>query len=139
MTGPCSEWTRRLPAFVLAFAVSVAATCLNAADLPPEIQADRLFLQAEREIGEESFVEAFATLDRILALQAERGLEVPVAFWFKHAHVAHEAGLQLEAGQSGNRHSATAELHAKAVESANPISGNGWARRRPLFRGTGAA
>ena len=68
-----------------------------------EIQADRLLLQAEREIGEESFVEAFATLDRILALQAEHGLEIPVAFWFKRAHVAHEgraANGGREVGQS---------------------------------------
>ena len=87
-------------------------------ELPPEIQADRLLLQAEREIGQESFVEAFATLDRILALQAEYDLRVPVAFWFKHAHVAHEAGLQAETGKSANRYSLATELYAKAVEPA---------------------
>ena len=118
MTGTSAERRWRLPAVVLAFAASVAATCVGAVELPPEIQADRLLLQAEREIGHESFVDAFATLERILALQAEHGLEIPVAFWFKHAHVAHEAGLQTETGKSANRYAAAAELHAKAVESA---------------------
>ena len=118
MKGQSAEWTRRLPAFVLAFTASTAAICGNATDLPPDVQADRLLLQAEREIGKESFIEAFTTLDRILALQAEHGLEIPVAFWFKHAQVAHEAGLQAQAGKSANRHTAAAELHAKAVEPA---------------------
>ena len=117
MAGASSK-RRRLPAIVLAFAASVAATCVGAVELPPEIQADRLLLQAEREIGQESFVEAFATLERILALQAEHGLEVPVAFWFKHAHVAHDAGLQAETSKSATRHSAAAELYATAMESA---------------------
>ena len=118
MTGAHVEWLRRLTGIVLAFATAATSMFGGAADLPPEIQADRLLLQAEREIGEESFVEAFATLERILALQAEHGLEIPVAFWFKHSHVAHEAGLQTEAGKSANRYAAAAELHAKAVESA---------------------
>ena len=118
MTGTSAERRQRLPAVVLAFTASVAAMCVGAVELPPEIQADRLLLQAEREIGQESFVDAFATLDRILALQAEHGLEIPVAFWFKHAHVAHEAGLQTETGISANRYTAAAELHTKTVESA---------------------
>ena len=118
MTRTCVEWRRRLTGVVLGFATTAASVLISAADLPPEIQADRLLLQAEREIGQESFVEASATLDRILDLQAEHGLEVPAAFWFKHAHVAHQAGLQAEAGKSANRHSAAAELHAKAAESA---------------------
>ena len=96
---------------MLAFTASVAVTCVGAVELPPEIQA-------EREIGQESFVEASATLDRILALQAEHGLGMPVTFWFKHAHVAHEAGLQTEAAKLANGFSATAKLYGKAVESA---------------------
>ena len=118
MTGTSVAWRRRLLAIVLTFAASAIATFVYAVELPPEIQADRLLLQAERDIGQESFVKAFATLDRILALQAEHGLEVPAAFWFKYAHVAHEAGLQTQAGTSANRYSTAAELHTKAVESA---------------------
>ena len=118
MTETIIGWRRRLTAIALAFATAAASMLGGAAELPPEIQADRLLLQAEREIGKESFIEAFATLDRILALQAEHGLEVPVAFWFKHAHVAYEAGLQAETFKWANRHSAAADLHAKAVQSA---------------------
>ena len=118
MTGTCVEWRRRLIATTLAFATAAVSIFGSTADLPPEIQADRLLLQAEREIGEESFIKAFATLELILALQAEHGLEIPVAFWFKHANVAHEAGLQTEALKSASRYSAAAELHDKAVESA---------------------
>ena len=40
-----------------------------ASQLPPEIMADRLLVQAERQIGNGDNAAAVATLDRILALQ----------------------------------------------------------------------
>ena len=113
----CNKWQRRLPVTTLAFAASLAAMCVNTADLPPEVQADRLLLEAERKIEQEWFVDASITLGGILALQAEHGLEVPVAFWFKYAYVAHKAGLQTETLRSGQRNSLAAEHYAKSVKS----------------------
>ena len=75
-----------------------------ASQLPPEIMADRLLVQAERQIGNGDNAAAVATLDRILALQAKHGLEIPEAFWFKHAQVSLEAGLHSQAVESATRY-----------------------------------
>ena len=104
MTGPCAERTRRLPAFVLAFVASVAAMYINAADLPPEIQADRYLLQAERQLQAGDHDAAVATLDKIVALQADHGLAIPPAFWFKHAQASQEAGRFEQAIESATRY-----------------------------------
>ena len=121
MTEPRAEWTRRLPAFVLALAVSVAATCANAADLPPEMQADRYLIQAERQIRAGDHAEALATLDKIIALQTDHGLAIPSAFWFKYAQASQDAGrfeqaiesatrYLVEAGQQGQYYMAALEI-----------------------------
>ena len=75
-----------------------------ASQLPPEIMADRLLVQAERQIGNGDYAAAVATLDRILALQTEHDLEIPGAFWFKHAQVSLEAGLHSQAVESATRY-----------------------------------
>ena len=62
------------------------------AQLPPDIQADRYLVAAERHIGNGDYTAAKAALDRILELQATHDLALPEAFWFKHAEVAHQAG-----------------------------------------------
>ena len=91
-----------------------------AAQLPPDIMADRLLVQAERQIGNGDYAAAVATLDRILALQAEHGLEIPGAFWFKHAQVSLEAGLHSQAVESATRYLQTAgqegEHYREALE-----------------------
>ena len=121
MTGPCAEWTRRLPAFVLAFAASVAAAYVNAADLPPEIQADRYLVQAERQLHAGDHDAAVATLDKIVALQGEHGLAIPSAFWFKYAQASQNAGrfeqavesathYLMEAGQHGHYYMAALQI-----------------------------
>ena len=82
----------------LALVVTVAAT---ASELPPEIAADRLMVRAEWQAGENQHAAALATLDEVLSLREEHGLETPDAFWFRHAQVAHAV-----------------DEHARAVESA---------------------
>ncbi|MCE2486014.1 MAG: formylglycine-generating enzyme family protein [Desulfurellaceae bacterium] len=78
------------------------------AQLPPDIQADRYLIQAERHIGTGDYTAAKATLDRILELQAEHDLALPEAFWFKHAQVSHQAGDHAEAVESVTRYLTTA-------------------------------
>ena len=121
MTGTSAERRRRLPAVVLAFAASVAATCVGAMELPPEIQADRYLVQAEHQIQAGEHAEAVTTLDKIVALQRDRGLAIPAAFWFKHAQASHDAGrferaiesatqYLVQAGREGNHYLAALEI-----------------------------
>ena len=90
------------------------------AQLPPDIQADRYLIEAERHIGNRDYAAAKAALDRILALQAEHDLALPEAFWFKHAEVAHQAGDHAEAVESVTRYLTTAgrdgEHYREALE-----------------------
>ena len=88
----------------LALVLALAAWPARSAELPPAIQADRHLMQAERQIGDGDYAAALASLDRILALQAEHDLEIPDAFWFKHGQVSHEAGLHAQAVESVTRY-----------------------------------
>ena len=95
------------------------------AQLPPAIQADRLQVQAERQVREREYSAALETLDRSLALREEHGLEVPESFWFQRAEVSMNAGLYAQAvesatryleaaGQDGERYRAALELLDRA-------------------------
>ena len=106
-----------------------AAAELASAQLPPAIMADRYLVQAERELGRGDPAAAVETLDRIVALEAEHGLEIPDVFWFRRAEAAHAAGLHdlaIESvvryfeisGQEGEQYLAALELYDVA-ELAN--------------------
>ena len=95
----------RLCGLLLAVLMSVVEV---AAQLPPDIQADRSLVEAERHIGNGDYAAAKAALDRILELQAEHDLALPEAFWFKHAQVALQAGSYAEAVESVTRYLTTA-------------------------------
>ena len=88
----------------LALVLALAAWPARSAELPPAIQADRHLMQAERQIGDGDYAAALASLDGILALQAEHALTIPDAFWFKHGQVSHEAGLHAQAVESVTRY-----------------------------------
>ena len=92
-----------IPLFALALLLFLASAPA-VAQLPPAIQADRLLVRAEREIQEGDYAAAAATLEQIVELQAEHGLEVPEAFWFKRGQVAQEAGLYQRAMESATRY-----------------------------------
>ena len=105
--------------------VVLIETMPASAQLPPAIQADRYLVQAERELGDGDPAAALATLDLILELQSEHGLEIPEVFWFKRAQVSYDAGLYqtavesavryLEiAGRDGEQYQAVLELYDKA-------------------------
>ena len=106
-----------------------AAAELASAQLPPAIMADRYLVQAERELGRGDPAAAVETLDRIVALEAEHGLEIPEVFWFRRAEAAHAARLHdlaIESivryfeisGQEGEHYLAALELYDVA-ELAN--------------------
>ena len=73
------------------------AVVTAAVQLPPEIQADRYLLQAERAIQEQDFQSAKTAMDAILELQAQHALELPEQFSFRYAEVLGRLGLYDEA------------------------------------------
>ena len=97
---------RKVPVLLVSFAlvVGLAAWPARSAELPPAIQADRYLMQAEKQFGDGDYAAALASLDGILALQAEHDLAIPDAFWFKHGQVSQEAGLHAQAVESVTRY-----------------------------------
>ena len=68
-----------------------------ALQLPPDIQADRYLVEAEKQIQEQEYEGAKAAMDRILALQAQHGLEIPEEFFYRYAEVLDRLELHDEA------------------------------------------
>ncbi len=77
-------------------AVSLGSFTEAAAQLPPEIMADRYLVQAERLMKEKDYKAALEAMEKIVALQKEHDLKLPDEFHFKYAQIAMSAGL-LEA------------------------------------------
>ena len=94
-------------------------------DLPPAIQVDRYLRQATGFIEDGDGPAALAALDRILALQAEHGVEIRDVFWFRHAQAAlaaQKADTAVEsvtrylplAGEGGEHYDAALDLLIEA-------------------------
>ena len=91
------------------------------AQLPPDIQVDRLLVQAEREMGEGNPWAAAYTLEQALELYEEHGLEIPADFWIRYAQALqaaelHEAAVEVstrylqEAGREGEHYQTALRL-----------------------------
>ena len=107
-------------AIATVLATLLAAT-VNGAELPAEIQVDRLLVQAERESREGDYWSAVLTLERVLETAEEYGLATPSTFWFRQASALSNAGLHesameastrylREAGRDGQHYQAALEL-----------------------------
>ncbi len=83
-----------LPVAMLSLLLSVV---VEAVQLPPEIQADRHLLLAERAIDEQDFIAAKTAMDEILELQEQHDLTVPKAFFFRYAEISARLGQYDEA------------------------------------------
>lgn len=98
----------RLNRWIVAMALGVASpagpTIVAAQELPPEIQVDLYLVRADRQIASQEFAAALESLDIVLLLQANQGLETPVDLWFKHAQVAMDAGYPETAINSITRY-----------------------------------
>ena len=115
-------------------AAAVFAAAAAALQLPPDIQADRYLLQAEEQIERRNFAAAKQSLDRILALQEQHGLELPEEFFFRYAEVVERLGLYDEAieavtkyltlaGRDGAHYRAALRLlNSAEAEKNNPIA-----------------
>ena len=76
----------------------------NAAELPPETQVDRLLVQAERESRDGNPWSAVYTLERVLEVYEEHGLEIPAAFWFRQARALQNAEMYERAVEASSRY-----------------------------------
>ena len=95
----------RWPSLFGAAALTILFAAESAAqELPPEIQVDRLLIQAEREIEDDEHWSAVFTFERILAVCEEHGLEIPTEFWFRQAGVLQGAGLHERAVEAATRY-----------------------------------
>ena len=101
------------------WAILLSASALGA-ELPPEIEVDRLVVRAERETGQGEHWSAVGTLERVLEIYQEHGLEVPAEFWFRRAGALQNAGLHERAIQSATRYLREAgqegEMYKAALE-----------------------
>ena len=77
---------RHMTLLALTLTVSVAA------QLPPDVQADRYMLQAEKAIESQDFDAAQEALDKIAELHTTHGLELPGPFYFRLAQAAGNTG-----------------------------------------------
>ena len=94
-----------------------------AAQLPPEIMADRYLLQAERFLAEGDYGAALEAMNEVVALQSEHNLTLPAEFDLKYAQVALAAGLNDAAIDSVTRYLVAAgregEFYREALELLN--------------------
>ena len=75
-----------------------------AAQLPPEIQADRYLLAARQAIERQDFAAAQTALDKMSSLETEKGLKLPEEFYFRSAQVAHQTHRPARAGRMVTRY-----------------------------------
>ncbi len=101
----------------LPFLLGLAAPAATQ-ELPPDVQLDRLMVQADRQIAGEQFGAALRTLDRILELQEQHDLELPDPFWMKRAEVGVGAGNHLEAMAAATRYLELAGREGEHYEAA---------------------
>ena len=89
-----------IAALMLGMAALAAPGAAEGQDLPPAIQVDRYLREATGHVEDGDGPAALAALDRILALEAEHGVEIPDAFWFRRAQAAlsaEKADMAVEA------------------------------------------
>ena len=121
----------------MAIAILMGPMVAAGQELPPEIQVDLYLVRAERQIQSQDYATALETLDVVLALQANYGMETPAELWFTHAQVALDAGYPLttitsvtryllEAGRDGEHYTTAlvlldeAEMQAARAEMPAP-------------------
>ncbi len=89
--------------WIAAFGIILAFNS-NPAELPPEIQVDRLLVQAERQSVNGEHASAVLTLERALDVYEEHDLEIPAVFWFLQAGAQQRAGFHERAIEAATRY-----------------------------------
>ena len=106
-----------------AFLWLLLPAAVTAMQLPPEIQADRYLLQAERAIQKQDFQGAKTAMDAILELQEQHDLELPKQFFFRYAEVLERLAIYAKAIEFVTRYLTLAgrdgEFYREALELLN--------------------
>ena len=132
----CTQRPLRLPIAAAALGLMTLAPFLAVADLAPAIQADLYLVQTEDYIKQQDYAAAQEAMGKILELQKEHDLQIPVEFHFKYAQVLelaqqYEAAVAavthyLEVAGRGGAHyrEALTLLHtaSQSAERANPAA-----------------
>ena len=74
--------------FRMGIGLALLAAVTGAAQLPPQVQLDRLLLRVEQRIEEERYEEAVVALEEAGRLAHAEGLELPDRIWFRRASLA---------------------------------------------------
>ncbi len=125
MKKRCKRWPEAVTRVFLWLSLPAVAAAMQ---LPPEIQADRYLLEAEKEIQAKDYRGAKEAMDRILRLEAQHGLQLPEEFFFRYAEVSDRLGLSETvvdfltkyltlAGQDGENYREALEMLAEAEAS----------------------
>ena len=99
----CMQRLLRLPLAAAALGLMTLAPFLAVADLAPAIQADLYLVQTEDYIKQKDYAAAQEAMGKILELQKEHDLQIPVEFHFKYAEVL-ELAQQYEAAVAAVTH-----------------------------------
>ena len=75
-----------------------------ALQLPPDIQADRYLVRAQRQIEGQDFAGAKQSMDQILELQSQHGLEIPEEFFYRYAEVLDRLALHDDAIEAATKY-----------------------------------
>ena len=110
---------RVIGSFLLA--VLLGAFIDAAAQLPPEIMADRYLVEAEQLIAKQNYKQALELMNKIVALQEEHNFTVPDVFHFKYAQVALSAGSYQAAIDAVNRYLAAVGREGRFYREALEI------------------
>ena len=117
-------WFDDIHRMLLLLALGLATGAAAQVELAPDVQADRLFLRAERHLAAEEYYSALGALDGLLRLQAAHELELPEAFWFRHAVASLNAGDHQQAAESVTQYLQTAGRQGKHYLAALELLDN---------------
>ena len=94
-----------------------------AMQLPPDMQADRYLVRAQRQIEGQDFAGAKQSMEQILELQSQHGLEIPEEFFYRYAEVLDRLELHDDALEAATKYLTLAgrdgEHYREALELLN--------------------
>ena len=115
-------WTAELARVLLWLLMPAVVAAMQ---LPPDIQADRYLVRAQRQIEEQDFAGAKQSMEQSLELQSQHGLEIPEEFFYRYAEVLGRLELHDEAVEAATKYLTLAgrdgEHYREALEMLDEI------------------
>ena len=115
-------WTAELARVFLWLLMPAVVAAMQ---LPPDIQADRYLVRAQRQIEEQDFAGAKQSMEQRLEFQSQHGLEIPEEFFYRYAEVLGRLELHDEAVEAATKYLTLAgrdgEHYREALELLDEI------------------